>query len=94
MTSIEIEDMKRRASEIYPEPGRFYRHYKGGLYKVLHLAKHTENDEVLVIYQSVHFGSFYARPLSSWNLPVNPDPNPKKYDVLMSRFELIDYEEV
>lgn len=27
---------------IYPEPNKLYRHYKGGLYKVLFLSKNTE----------------------------------------------------
>ncbi len=55
-------------------PGRVYQHYKGGLYEVLHLAKHTETDEILVIYKSLHFGSYYARPLSNWCEPVNNNP--------------------
>lgn len=56
----------------YPEPGRNYRHYKGGLYKVLFLSKHTENGEILVNYQSLLFGSYYSRPLDSWN-ELSPD---------------------
>lgn len=51
----------------YPEPGKKYRHYKGGIYQVLFLSKHTENSEILVNYQSLHFGSYYSRPLDSWN---------------------------
>jgi hypothetical protein len=51
----------------YPEPGKNYRHYKGGLYKVLFLSKHSENGEILVNYQSLLFGSYYSRPLDSWN---------------------------
>ena len=51
----------------YPTPNKFYRHYKGGLYKVLFLSKHTETAEILVNYQSVIFGSYYSRPLESWN---------------------------
>jgi hypothetical protein len=51
----------------YPEPGKNYRHYKGGLYKVLFLSKHSENGEILVNYQSLLFGSYYSRPLESWN---------------------------
>jgi hypothetical protein len=47
-------------------PGQKYLHYKGGLYIVHSLAKHTENDETLVIYQSIHYGTFYARPLDNW----------------------------
>jgi hypothetical protein len=51
----------------YPTPNKLYRHYKGGLYKVLFLSKHTETDEILVNYQSILFGSYYSRPLNSWN---------------------------
>jgi hypothetical protein len=52
-------------------PGQRYEHYKGGHYIVHNLAKHTENSEILVIYQSLHYGTFYARPLSNWCEPVN-----------------------
>lgn len=52
---------------IYPDPNKTYRHYKGGLYKVLFLSKHTESSEILVNYQSLLFGSYYSRPLDSWN---------------------------
>lgn len=50
----------------YPEIGKQYDHYKGGRYEVLTLATHSETNEVLVIYKSLHFGSVYARPLSMW----------------------------
>ena len=51
----------------YPTPNKLYQHYKGGLYKVLFLSKHTETNEILVNYQSIQFGSYYSRPLSVWN---------------------------
>ena len=51
---------------IYPEIGKIYQHYKGGKYKVLTLASHSETNEPLVIYQSLLFGSIYARPLYMW----------------------------
>lgn len=51
----------------YPEPNRNYRHYKGGLYRVLFLSKQTETGEVLVNYQSLLFGTYFSRPLDSWN---------------------------
>ena len=66
----------------YPEPNKTYKHYKGGLYKVLFLSKHTETSEILVNYQSVLFGSYYSRPLESWNEP-SPDGE--------NRFTLIEY---
>jgi len=62
----------------YPEIGRQYRHYKGGIYEVLFLANHTETKEVLVIYKSVLFGSNYARPLSIWNEEVNINGSKRK----------------
>ncbi len=47
-------------------PGETWRHYKGGCYEIITLANHTETKEPLVIYQSISFGSVYARPLSIW----------------------------
>lgn len=69
----------------YPEPNRNYRHYKGGLYKVLFLSKHTETGEVLVNYQSLLFGSYFSRPLDSWN-ELSPDGE--------IRFTLIENENI
>jgi hypothetical protein len=46
-----------------PAPGR-YRHFKGGHYRVLTLALHTETQEQLVIYQSEQDGAVYARPVA------------------------------
>jgi len=57
----------------YPEIGKRYKHYKGGLYDVITLVKHSENDETLVIYKSIHFGSVYARPLTMWFDEINVD---------------------
>ncbi|MBQ5659220.1 MAG: DUF1653 domain-containing protein, partial [Peptococcaceae bacterium] len=46
-------------------PGSTYRHYKGNLYKVLYIAKHTETEEPLAIYQAL-YGEYgiWARPLA------------------------------
>ncbi len=57
---IGIKNMK---IENYPRIGKRYLHYKGGEYEVLTLAKHSETNENLVIYKSIHFGSVHARPL-------------------------------
>lgn len=42
-----------------------HRHYKGGLYRRVFEAKHTENGEVLTIYVHLypHYISAYARPV-------------------------------
>lgn len=65
----------------YPEPGKLYDHYKGGRYEVISLAKHSETDEVLVIYKSIHFGSVHARPLSMWfeNVSIKGFPDVQRF---------------
>ncbi len=45
-----------------PRPGR-YRHYKGNEYRVHHLARHSETQEILVVYQLLYGDhSFWVRP--------------------------------
>lgn len=43
------------------KPGK-YRHFKGNEYEVLGVAKHSETQEELVIYKSLHDGALWARP--------------------------------
>lgn len=45
-------------------PGR-YRHYKGGEYEVVGVARHSESDEQLVVYRCLYDNnSLWVRPLS------------------------------
>lgn len=45
-------------------PGR-YRHFKGGEYRVVGLARHSENDEMMVVYEPLYGeGGLWVRPLS------------------------------
>lgn len=45
------------------EIGKTYRHYKGVLYKVTELAKHSETEEDMVVYQDVtHPEKVWVRP--------------------------------
>lgn len=47
-----------------PRPGR-YRHYKGNDYLVFGVARHTETEEPLVIYQALYGErGWWARPLA------------------------------
>jgi hypothetical protein len=48
--------------------GSKWRHYKGGEYVVLGLAEHTEEEALLVIYQSLgdSEGKAWARPAYDW----------------------------
>ena len=45
-----------------------YRHFKGGEYEVLCLAKHPETQEEMVVYRALYGeGETWVRPLSMWN---------------------------
>jgi hypothetical protein len=71
----------------YPLPEEKYQHYKGGKYEVICLANHTDDNEPLVIYKSLSFGSIYARPLKEWIEMINPQKAGTTYPV--NRFEKI-----
>ena len=51
----------------YPQPGEKWQHYKGGQYEIVCMCNHTDTNEVLVIYRSLSFGGFHARPYSEWH---------------------------
>ena len=47
-----------------PTPGR-YRHFKGGEYEVLGVARHSETDERLVVYRPLYNETgFWVRPVA------------------------------
>lgn len=51
--------------------GKTYKHYKGNIYKIIAIAKHSETEEELVVYQNIEKGDIWARPVSMWNEEVN-----------------------
>ena len=61
-----------------PEPG-LYRHYKGGLYTLIAVGRHSETEEWLAIYRSEAAmeqggGGIWVRPLAMWNELVGGVP--------------------
>lgn len=42
--------------------GAHYRHYKGGEYEIIVTARHSENNEDLVVYRNINDGTVWARP--------------------------------
>jgi hypothetical protein len=52
-------------------PGK-YRHFKGGEYEVLGVARHSETDEQLVVYRSLQgdSASLWVRPLTMFTEKV------------------------
>jgi hypothetical protein len=54
-------------------PGR-YRHYKGPEYEVLFEARHSETEEVLVVYRALYGeGGTWVRPKAMWQEAVTVD---------------------
>lgn len=69
------------------KPGR-YRHFKGNEYMVLHIARHSESMEAMVVYQALYGDcGVWVRPASMWHETV--EHNGK----IMKRFEFCDKEE-
>lgn len=60
---------------------RTYKHYKGNIYKVIALGKHSETVEDMVVYQAVEHGDIWCRPKNMWF---------DKIDETTTRFTLID----
>ena len=46
--------------------GKTYKHYKGNLYKIINLAKHSETLEEMIIYKDKN-ENVWARPKHMWN---------------------------
>jgi hypothetical protein len=47
------------------QPGKRYRHFKGKEYLILHVAKHSETMEDLVVYQALYGErGIWVRPLA------------------------------
>lgn len=55
------------------KPG-VYRHFKGNLYRLLYLAKHSETLEFMVVYQALYGErGIWVRPAAMWSETVHRD---------------------
>ena len=53
------------------KPG-LYRHFKGNMYKLLYVAKHSETLEPMVVYQALYGEmGIWVRPASMWTEHVD-----------------------
>ncbi len=54
-------------NEAELKPGR-YRHFKGGEYRLLGVARHSETLELMVVYQALYGkGGLWVRPAAMWS---------------------------
>ena len=68
--------------------GKYYRHFKGKLYRVLHIAKHSETLEDIVVYQAMYGEKgIWVRPKSMFEEEIERDGR------TFRRFEPISDEE-
>lgn len=57
-----------------PLPPGTYRHYKGGTYRVIGTARHSETGELLVVYRCLYDNdSLWVRPLAMFRETVRVD---------------------
>lgn len=65
-----------------------YRHYKGNLYRLLYIARHSETLENMVVYQDVNCPEkIWVRPASMWEETVETSEG------TVSRFQYLGGEE-
>ncbi len=70
-------------SESELKTGR-YRHYKGGEYQVLGVARHSETEEQLVVYRPLYGErGLWVRPLAMFTETIERD------GLVQPRFELV-----
>ena len=60
-----------------------YKHYKGGVYELVDVARHSETMEELIIYRNINTNEYWARPKHMWDEKV------KVNGTSVSRFTLI-----
>ena len=53
---------------------QYYRHFKGNIYHVLHIAKHSETLEDMVVYQAMYGErGIWVRPLAMFEEEIERD---------------------
>ena len=68
-----------------------YRHFKGNNYEVLALARHSETEEIMVVYRALYGdGGVWVRPASMWNETVERDGKTYRRFYRLNRIERVE----
>lgn len=57
-------------------PGKRYKHFKGHTYKVIAIAKNSETEEQMVVYENVLSKEIWVRPYDMFNSLVDKEKYP------------------
>lgn len=61
---------------VHAIPTGCYRHYKGNMYEVIGIARHSETKEPMVVYRALYGdGGLWVRPADMWNETVERGGN-------------------
>lgn len=64
LTQVSVRRHERPVGTV---EGGLWRHYKGGIYRVLHAARDADTGEPVVVYMDIGTGQVYVRPQSVWS---------------------------
>ncbi|MBQ9211330.1 MAG: DUF1653 domain-containing protein [Clostridia bacterium] len=68
-----------------------YRHFKGNEYEVITIARHSETEEIMVVYKALYGdGGIWVRPASMWNETVERDGKAYKRFYRLDRIERVE----
>ncbi|MDE7273757.1 MAG: DUF1653 domain-containing protein [Lachnospiraceae bacterium] len=72
-----------------PRPQEIYRHFKGNIYQIITLARHSENGIKMVVYQQLYAPyEVYVRPLEMFMSRIDTRKYPNEKQIY--RFEKLD----
>lgn len=72
-----------------PKPQEIYRHFKGNVYQIITLARHSESNIKMVVYQQLYAPfEVYVRPLDMFMSKIDTKKYPNEKQIY--RFEKID----
>lgn len=75
-----------------PRPQEIYRHFKGNVYQIVTLARHSETDMKMVVYQQLYAPyEVYVRPLEMFMSKIDTRKYPNEKQIY--RFEKINIRE-